>query len=79
MAKEDLLQRCVSSQWIKDTGRQYEFFRFDNEQSIPFDEKADTGNRIVHDSDYINDVKAYQTQQKDKNGNYAEDDDELTR
>ena len=61
----------------KATGRQYDVFRFDNEQGVPFNEKADIGSDTVHDFDHIYDVKAYQTQQKDKNGNYASDDDEL--
>jgi hypothetical protein len=63
----------------KATGRQYELFRFDNEQSVPINEPADVGDKTVYDSDYINDIKVYQTQQKDKNGKYPSVDDDLTQ
>ena len=62
----------------KKTGRRYDVLRFDNEQGLPLDETADSGNRRIHFSDYINDIKAYQTQQKDKDGHYVDDDDDLT-
>jgi hypothetical protein len=63
----------------KSSGRQYDVLRFDNEQGLPVDEPADTGTATVHDSAYVNDIKAYQTQQKEKDGKYADDDDDLTK
>jgi len=61
----------------KNTGRQYDLFRFDNEQGIPVNVTADSGTRTVRDSDYINSLKVYQTQQKGKDGKFSEDDDDL--
>jgi hypothetical protein len=63
----------------KNTGRQYDVLRFDNEQGIPISEPADVGTGTIADGDYLNDMKAYQTQQKGKDGKYAAGDDDLNK